>query len=199
MKKIFTLLLLAFITVSSYAQHGALYFTGPSSFSAMGATEEVATDTVILKLDISNMTADITLPKMYYTGMGLTVPGFTISGVPFEGSYASGGYTFNTDSYTAEVVDALGDTKKYTGKALTATYNHQTQAFNIETTFQYGRMPGDITYKFDGAYDRAATGITNVEADKAGSDAIYDLQGRRVSQPQRGQLYIKNGKKYLVK
>ena len=34
----------------------------------------------------------------------------------------------------------------------------------------------------------------------SGKDAIiYDLQGRRVTTPQKNGLYIKNGKKYLMK
>ena len=30
-----------------------------------------------------------------------------------------------------------------------------------------------------------------------GNDFIYDLQGRRVSEPKKGGIYIKNGKKIL--
>lgn len=44
------------------------------------------------------------------------------------------------------------------------------------------------------------TGIENVPAsDNAGNGYIYDLQGRRVTTPQRGHIYIKEGKKHIIK
>ena len=44
------------------------------------------------------------------------------------------------------------------------------------------------------------TGITDVKADQAGEGdgAIYDLKGRRVTNPENG-IYIINGKKHLIK
>ena len=46
----------------------------------------------------------------------------------------------------------------------------------------------------------AATGIDHLEAnDSPASDAIYDLQGRRVDAPRQKGIYIKHGKKYLLK
>ncbi len=199
MKKIFTLLLLFVATLSSYAQHGALYFTGPSTFKAFTATVEVKSDTLALSLNVENMTADITLPEMYYADMMLTVPSFTIKDIPFEGSYASGGYTFSSDSYTATAIDGAGEEKTYTGTALAATYDHKAQEFAIETTFTYGKMPFPISYSFKGNYNRVLTGISTLSAEEGSSDHIYDLQGRRIAQPQRGLLYIKNGKKYIAK
>ena len=49
-----------------------------------------------------------------------------------------------------------------------------------------------------------ADGLTAIEpvietVEREGDDAIYDLQGRRIAEPQKGSIYIKNGKKYLVK
>ena len=40
--------------------------------------------------------------------------------------------------------------------------------------------------------------ITQTE-EKAASETIYDIYGRKVSTTNRGGLYIKNGKKFLVK
>ena len=42
-----------------------------------------------------------------------------------------------------------------------------------------------------------SSAIMNVEADNEGGD-IYTLQGVKVSAPQKG-IYLRNGKKYLVK
>lgn len=49
-----------------------------------------------------------------------------------------------------------------------------------------------------------ADGLTSVEpvietAGREQDNAIYDLQGRKVLQPQKGHIYIKNGKKFLAK
>jgi hypothetical protein len=41
------------------------------------------------------------------------------------------------------------------------------------------------------------TVIYDVEADDQTADSIYDLQGRRVQEPQKGGLYIVNGKKVI--
>lgn len=43
-----------------------------------------------------------------------------------------------------------------------------------------------------------ATGIDNVSVSNCGNGEVYDLQGRRVSQPTKG-LYIVNGKKVVIK
>jgi hypothetical protein len=49
-----------------------------------------------------------------------------------------------------------------------------------------------------------ADGLTSIEpvveaVERECDNAIYDLQGRRVLQPQKGCIYIKNGKKFLAK
>ena len=46
--------------------------------------------------------------------------------------------------------------------------------------------------------ENGATIIYDVVEDSLnGDDFIYDLQGRRVSEPKKGGIYIKNGKKIL--
>lgn len=42
------------------------------------------------------------------------------------------------------------------------------------------------------------TGITTVStSEQTAKSTIYDLMGRRISTPQKGQIYIKNGKKHV--
>ena len=53
-------------------------------------------------------------------------------------------------------------------------------------------------------YLEADGGLTSVEpvietVEREDDDAIYDLQGRRIMEPQRGSIYIKNGKKFLAR
>ena len=44
-----------------------------------------------------------------------------------------------------------------------------------------------------------ATGIEDFRDSKLKTDAVYDLQGRKIDMPKQKGLYIKNGKKILVK
>ena len=48
--------------------------------------------------------------------------------------------------------------------------------------------------------DNYTGGINDVIADPADSDSpLYNLQGIRISSPTPGQIYIRNGKKYIYK
>ena len=47
--------------------------------------------------------------------------------------------------------------------------------------------------------DGSTTGIANLQIDADTQAEVYDLQGRKVAAPQRGGLYIVNGKKMLMK
>ena len=48
------------------------------------------------------------------------------------------------------------------------------------------------------SHDVTTTGVeTTLAADQRATAGHYDLQGRRVEQPQSGRLYIKNGKKVI--
>ena len=53
-----------------------------------------------------------------------------------------------------------------------------------------------ISYRFDNG---EATDIDNAEIGNHKSKIVYDLMGRRVSQPQKGGVYIVNGKKTIIK
>ena len=50
-----------------------------------------------------------------------------------------------------------------------------------------------------GYQTEGTTGITDIQADKTASSLIYDLNGRRVNNSQRKGIFIRNGKKYIVR
>jgi len=54
-----------------------------------------------------------------------------------------------------------------------------------------------IDYRFDDEEDDA-TVINAVEVENNNSD-VFDLMGRKIAEPNNGQIYIKNGKKFMVK
>ena len=44
----------------------------------------------------------------------------------------------------------------------------------------------------------AATSISSARVNKKGSDKKYNLQGMEINSPQKGEVYIQDGKKYVV-
>ena len=44
----------------------------------------------------------------------------------------------------------------------------------------------------------AGTGISDIETVTLDSGAMYDISGRRIAAPLKGQLYIKDGKKHVA-
>ena len=58
-------------------------------------------------------------------------------------------------------------------------------------------MPDQFKFDYNNS-DWDFSGISSVSADRAASGVVYDLQGRRVSQPAKG-VFIQNGKKIVVK
>ena len=61
--------------------------------------------------------------------------------------------------------------------------------------FYVASFEGGKTNLNFGLYTTSTTGISSVKADKAGEVKIYNLQGQRLSAPQKGQICIVNGKK----
>lgn len=57
--------------------------------------------------------------------------------------------------------------------------------------FHYTHQPIKLTV--------SSTGIKQTSADKKNDDAYYSLDGRIISQPKQKGVYIKNGKKYIVR
>ena len=47
--------------------------------------------------------------------------------------------------------------------------------------------------------DDGTTGINNVHVNLNDSGIIYDLMGRRVDAPKAGKVYIKGGKKFIMR
>jgi arabinan endo-1,5-alpha-L-arabinosidase len=50
-----------------------------------------------------------------------------------------------------------------------------------------------------GYQTEAATGISGVIADSDDGTQTYDLSGRSVASPKKPGIYIKNGKKFIVR
>ena len=76
---------------------------------------------------------------------------------------------------------------------------HALNPFNWYMKIETREDLSDVKFVFGGDFeDEETTGITNIDNDQINNDGnIYDLQGRRVLHPQKGSLYIVNGKKVV--
>lgn len=66
-----------------------------------------------------------------------------------------------------------------------------------------GKLTFSVTYasgvKFSLKVEEISTGIKDVTSSSSVNGIIFDLQGRRIAQPTKGQLIIKEGKKHIAK
>ena len=75
---------------------------------------------------------------------------------------------------------------------------HALNPFNWYMKIETREDLSDAKFVFGGDFeDEETTGITNIDNDQKNDGNIYDLQGRRVLHPQKGSLYIVNGKKVV--
>lgn len=198
MKRFFTLLAIAVITLQAMAQHDAMKFAGPSQFGveAMNAWQDNAEDTIVFKLN-SLSDADITLPAMTYNAMGMTIPSFTIHAAKFTFDAATRNSVFEDQTYS-EVITVDGVEKTITGYSLTGTYNHAAKVLTISTKLAYGRMPVQVTYKIEASYV-VPTGIDELTTgETSDSSSVYDIAGNKVSTMVKGRVYISKGKKVII-
>lgn len=55
------------------------------------------------------------------------------------------------------------------------------------------------TYTLRLVYDESCSGIGNIIAGEDSAKATYDISGRRVNRPIPGQIYIRDGKKFIAR
>ncbi len=201
MKKILSLFAGVMMCAATMAQHtGPMAFAGPSRFGveAMDAWQDNECDTVRLQLN-GTTDADIIMPAMTYTVMGLTIPSYTIHGATFSYDTTTRNVVFDEQTYS-ETIMVSDVEKKITGYSLTASYSHSDKTFSLSTRLSYGNMPVQVTYIIEqAAYVTSTSGIDEVNASQQ-HQQVFDLSGHRVVEPEAGHFYLINGKKtYFTK
>lgn len=92
----------------------------------------------------------------------------------------------------------IGAHKSYL-QILTSYYSaHQATARGNYEGIVLGEKVAEMTKALIGGEDDGATGISRVAAE-SGNDTWYNLSGQRINVPTKKGLYIKNGKKVIVK
>lgn len=92
-----------------------------------------------------------------------------------------------------------------TANEVTALYKAKVGGSALKMNKAYLNLGSALSPSFKLSFDGELTGIasTLLNADESnslgGKAPVYDLSGRRVAQPMRGGIYIRNGKKFIVK
>lgn len=92
-----------------------------------------------------------------------------------------------------------------TANEVTALYKAKVGGSALKLNKAYLNLGSALSPSFKLSFDGELTGIASTllnadESDSLGSKTpVYDLSGRRVAQPMRGGIYIRDGKKFIVK
>lgn len=92
-----------------------------------------------------------------------------------------------------------------TANEVTALYKAKVGGSDLKMNKAYLNLGIVLSPSFKLSFDGELTGIASTllnadESDSLGSKTpVYDLSGRRVAQPMRGGIYIRDGKKFIVK
>ena len=137
--------------------------------------------------------------QTYYTNMLVgnnTNASITIH--PTDGIYTN--LFLSTTGFSTFTEDRTTGAHKSYLQVLTSYRDAATTRGNNENTI-LNFVEAEVTRSIivDDDADNEATGISRVAAEAAGNDAWYNLSGQRISAPTKKGLYIKNGKKVIVK
>ncbi len=153
-------------------------------------------------------TGVLTMTRVYDVpaGEGLLLKG--ASGtyqIPYKQSYSIYSNLLNGVSSETNLSATTGDYVNYvlgSGSSGTGFYRVPVAGTTLSAGHAYLQIPAEtaagsraLTISFND--ENEATAISDVERQDCES-AVYDLQGRRVEQPRSG-LYIRNGKKVIIK
>lgn len=84
-----------------------------------------------------------------------------------------------------------------TGKLYTDGVDHTHIKCSANKAFlEMSELQASSSYSFQLP---GTTGIEEIETEGVESDAIYDLHGRKIAEPVKGSIYIKNGKVFIAK
>ena len=88
---------------------------------------------------------------------------------------------------------------EFYSKGVMVEQNLENKTFSDDKTPAFTALADDGVTIWGYKYSET-TGISQTLSDNIRQNgAIYDMQGRRVNNPQRKGIYIQNGKKYIVK
>lgn len=144
----------------------------------------------------------------YSAGVTYTISGLPANKAIYAVTFKGYGNIDNTDSYLSEVNGISYEASQYFFKTRTSIDTSKPAQYDTHTinftqpitnalTFTPAQAQACLIIMLD-VRKIGASGIQNVERERLRARHYYDMQGRRVIQPQKG-LYILNGKKIIIK
>ena len=138
---------------------------------------------------------------------GVIITATTATPGYFAPATASTSITGNQLSNSAGAEHAIVDYDYIlaTANEVTALYKAKVGGSDLKMNKAYLNLGSALSPSFKLSFDGELTGIASTllnadESDSLGSKTpVYDLSGRRVAQPMRGGIYIRDGKKFIVK
>lgn len=138
---------------------------------------------------------------------GVIITATTATPGYFAPATASTSITGNKLSNSAGAAHAIVDYDYIlaTANEVTALYKAKVGGSALKMNKAYLNLGSALSPSFKLSFDGELTGIASTllnadESDSLGSKTpVYDLSGRRVAQPMRGGIYIRDGKKFIVK
>ena len=138
---------------------------------------------------------------------GVIITATTATPGYFAPATASTSITGNKLRHSAGAAHAIVDYDYIlaTANEVTALYKAKVGGSDLKMNKAYLNLGIVLSPSFKLSFDGELTGIASTllnadESDSLGSKTpVYDLSGRRVAQPMRGGIYIRDGKKFIVK
>lgn len=165
--------------------------TATTGFINFGGTNVTLSSGAILELGFSNKATRKNTGEVSSTGGTFiqNIATLSLNGAIIRLHYSS---TFASRVAVGDEVVLWNDVKTVTGTPVL-----ESEIIDAENGLFWDAS--DIKNGILRVTDVAPVGIHGVEAERNEQAAIYTLDGRRVNEAQRGQVYIVNGKKVLVK
>ena len=177
-------------------EYWATFYSNASNFKAPEGTQ-------VFKVNLTGTAIEMTeiTDRIVKKGQGVVLKKTTSGNITMTptSSNSSDNYSGNSLVGTMTSIENPGNAYVLNYKATTgAGFYKLTSGGNIGANKAYLTYSGSLAPEFF-SLDGGTTGIdaTLVNSEKVNS-VVYDLQGRRVSQPAKG-LYIVNGKKVIIK
>jgi len=213
MKKLFTLILAATMTLAAVAQNEYSTKTDYKNVLNLSVggmynytTEDEVTYTIGIYQQDNKVMMDVVVPEyeLKNTAIGtLKVGSYTIKGLIYDEekggyyrNYVNDGLTVSFSSTSIQegqyALDG-GTTGNNVQEILVKTNNGNITS--IENKFKVGKMPFQLISTFDAKND-FVNGIKDIQTNNS-SKKMYDINGTEVHNTKKGKIYIINGKKIL--
>lgn len=177
MKKILIFFVALVAAMSANAQRtGSMKFIGNSDYTASVMGQTISGNGVKDTLVVADANSSITFPDMVvsFMGVAMTVPSMKIANLAYTmvGNPMTGNAVFTwdkaeTDTTVNVMINGVETAKVLKISSLHAVYTHSPGILEVTFSFQYGSMPGVVTftetgyYTIDNAWNLVGRGTAN--------------------------------------